>query len=48
MRGADAYNEALFSIVKLEDFVPANHPLRPIRKWVNDALAKMDAQFSAM
>ena len=48
MRGADAYNEALFSTVKLEDFVPANHPLRPIRKWVNDVLAKMDAQFSAM
>ena len=48
MRGADAYNEALFSTVRLEDFVPANHPLRPIRKWVNDALAKMDAKFSAM
>ena len=48
MRGADAYNEALFSTVKLEGFVPANHPLRPIRKWVNDVLAKMDAQFSAM
>jgi hypothetical protein len=23
MRGADAYNEALFSTVRLEDFVPA-------------------------
>jgi hypothetical protein len=41
MRGADAYNEALFSTVRLEDFVPATHPLRPIRQWVNDALAKM-------
>jgi transposase len=48
MRGADAYNEALFTTVRLEDFVPANHPLRPIRKWVNEALAKMDARFSAM
>jgi transposase len=48
MRGADAYNEALFTTVKLEDFVPAKHPLRPIRTWVNDALAKMDAKFSAM
>jgi transposase len=48
MRGADAYNEALFSTVRLEDFVPANHPLRPIRKWVNEALAKMDAKLSAM
>ena len=48
MRGADSYSESLFTTVKLEDFVPAKHPLRPIRTWVNDALAKMDARFSAM
>jgi len=48
MRGADNYNESLFTSVKLEDFVPASHPQRPIRVWVNDALAKMDARFSAM
>ena len=48
MRGADAYNEALFSTVKLEEFVPQSHPLRPIRKWLNEALAEMDAKFSAM
>ena len=48
MRGADAYNEALFSTVRLEDFVPASHPLRPIRQWINEALAQMDEKFSAM
>ena len=48
MRGADDYNESLFTSVKLADFVPATHPLRPIRTWVNDALAKMDARFAAM
>ena len=48
MRGADSYSESLFTTVKLEDFVPANHPLRPIRSWINDALAKMDGKFSAM
>ena len=48
MRGADAYNEALFSTVRLEDFVPATHPLRPIRTWINEALAEMDERFSAM
>ncbi len=48
MRGADSYNESLFTSVRLEEFVPANHPLRPIRAWVNDALAKMDEKFSAM
>ena len=48
MRGADGYNEALSSTVKLEEFVPQTHPLRPIRKWLNEALAKMDTKFSAM
>lgn len=48
MRGADSYNESLFTTVKLEDFVPANHPLRPIRAWVNDVPSKMDTKFSAM
>ena len=44
MRGADSHSESLFTTVKLEDFVPANHPLRPIRIWVNEALAKMDVK----
>lgn len=48
MRGSDAYNEILFSTIRLEDFVPPEHPLRSIRQWVNDALAQMDARFSAM
>jgi transposase len=48
MRGADGYNESLFTTVRLEDFVPADHPLRAIRGWVNEALAKMDGRFSAM
>lgn len=48
MRGADSYNEALFSTIRLEDFVPAEHPLRPIRVWVNDALGKMGDTFAAM
>ncbi len=48
MRGADSYSESLFTTVLLEDFVPASHPLRPIRAWVNEALVKMDERFSAM
>ena len=48
MRGADSYNESLFTTVRLESFVPANHPLRPIRTWLNDTLVDMDAKFSAM
>ncbi len=48
MRGADSYSENLFTTVMLEQFVPANHPLRKIRTWVNDALSDMDAKLSAM
>lgn len=48
MRGADSYNEALFSTIRLEEFVPANHPLRPIRTWLNAALTRMDTKFAAM
>ena len=32
----------------LDDFVPANHPLRPIRAMANAALVKMDALLSGM
>lgn len=48
MRGADSYNESLFTTVRLEDFVPTNHPLCPSCTRVNDALANMDTKFSAM
>ncbi|MBK7509480.1 MAG: IS5 family transposase, partial [Comamonadaceae bacterium] len=48
MRGADTFTESLFTMRKLEDFVPASHPLRPIRQMVNAALMKMDVLFSAM
>ncbi|MET3551224.1 transposase/transposase-like protein [Burkholderia sp. 567] len=48
MRGADGYNESLFSTVRLEEFVPQAHPLRQIRMWLDEALSKMDAKFSAM
>jgi len=48
MRGADTFSESLFTMRKLEDFVPADHPLRPIRQMVNAALVKMDVLFSGM
>ena len=46
MRGMDEMQEALFTTVKLEDFVPADHPLRPIRLRVNQALKRLDGLFS--
>ena len=48
MRGADTFTEHPFTLHRLEDFVPGNHPLRPIRQMVNEALMKMDALFAGM
>lgn len=48
MRGADTVTESLFALRKLEDFVPAENPLRPIRQKVNAALVKMNGLFSGM
>lgn len=48
MRGSDTFTESLFSIKKLDDFVPANHPLRSIRAMVNDALSQLEDLFAGM
>lgn len=41
MRCADTFTEGLFTMHHLDDFVPTNHPVRPIRVMVNVALVKM-------
>lgn len=48
MRGADTFTEGLFTLKKLDDFVPANHPLRVIRTMVNMALVEMGDLFAQM
>ena len=48
MRGADTFTESLFTMRHLDDFVPADHPLRVIRVMVNKALANMDELFAQM
>lgn len=48
MRGADTFTESLFTMRKLEDFVPAKHPLREIRKTANAALEKLGPVLTAM
>ncbi len=48
MRGTDEAAGSLFSHVDLEERVPARHPLRVIRRIVNDALARLDAEFDAL
>lgn len=48
MWGMDEMQEPLFTTVKLEDFVPADHPLRPIRQLVNEALKQLNGLFSVI
>ena len=48
MRGSDRTTGSLFSYVDIEARVPAKHPLRPIRRIVNDVLAGLDAEFAAL
>ena len=48
MRGTDEAAGSLFSHVNLEGRIPARHPLRKIRQVVNDALARLDADFDRL
>lgn len=48
MRGADTFTEGLFTLKRLDDFVPAHHPLRAIRTMINKALADMGELFAQM
>jgi hypothetical protein len=48
MRGADGRSGNLFSYVDLEARVAADHPLRPIRTIVNDALSGLSGEFEAL
>jgi hypothetical protein len=48
MRGSDIRTGDLFSYVDLEHRVPANHPLRLIRRIVNEVLAALDSEFGRL
>jgi len=48
MRGRDDRAEGLFSYVRLEERVPADHPLRPIRALADEALAVLNDRFDAL
>jgi len=48
MRGDDVQQEAMFSYLSPEARVPQDHPLRPIRNMVNQALAELSGEFQAM
>ena len=48
MRGEDIFQEALFTTVHLETFVPVDHPLRPIKRLLDEAMRHLDWLFSSI
>jgi len=48
MRGRDDRDEGLFSYLRLEERVPADHPLRAIRSLADEALAALNERFEAL
>ena len=48
MRGRDDRSEGFFSYVRLEERIPKDHPLRPIRGLADDALASLNQRFEGL
>jgi transposase len=48
MRGRDDQSDGLFSYVRLEKRIPDDHPLRPIRKLVDEVLGRMNGRLDAL
>jgi transposase len=48
MRGRDEGSEGFFSYVRLEERIPQDHPLRPIRALADEALASMNRRFAGL
>ncbi len=48
MRGQDTQQAGLFSYLSPEERVPATHPLRPIRQYVDTALTAVSPQLEAL
>ena len=48
MRGEDVFQESLFTTVQLESFVPEDHPLRPIKTLLDEAMKNLNWLFSSI
>jgi transposase len=48
MRGADQRRDGLFSYVRMDARIPQQHPLRSIRRIVDEALDTLDERFDAL
>jgi len=48
VRGADVFQESLFTTIQLESFVPTDHPLRPIKALLDEAMKNLNWLFSSI
>jgi transposase len=48
MRGTDLPQTTLFSVISIEDRIPADHPLRAMRALVNGVIGALSPQFDAL
>ena len=48
MRGRDDRADGLFCYVRLEERIPADHPLRAVRRLADEALAALNGRFEAL
>jgi transposase len=48
MRGDEQQQSGMFSYISAEQRVPESHPLRPLRKMVDEALAEMSPRFTRL
>jgi len=48
VRGEDVFQESLFTTVQLESFVPADHPLRPIKALLDEAMENLNWLFGSI
>ena len=48
MRGSEQIQDAMFSYISAAQRVPQDHPLRPVRKMVDEALKELSPKFERM
>src|SRR5215468_6957829 len=48
MRGDDRHPDGLFSYIRPEQRIPADHPLRPIREMVDTVLRELSSEFARL
>src|SRR5678815_4609606 len=48
MRGSDQPQTTMFSVISIEDRIPADHPLRAMLALVNPVIAALSPRFEAM